>query len=111
MKWTHKRATTARFVLILFSGFRGEGLDVKVYDDDGHQVMAKAHMIFYQVDKQTHTASFWCKARNLSITTIISTTCNVFGAQCEKDLKIPMVIRSQHKKRTKGQIKLLMKCH
>ena len=56
MKWTHKGTIAARFVLILFSGFRGEGLNVKVYDDDGHQVMVKAHMAFVQVNKQTHTA-------------------------------------------------------
>jgi hypothetical protein len=37
-------------------------LFLSFYDDDGHQVMAKALMAFYQVDKQTHTASFWRKA-------------------------------------------------
>ena len=40
--------------LIWFSGFRGEDLNVKVYDvrrtdDDGRQVMAKAHLAFGQV--------------------------------------------------------------
>ena len=42
--------------LIWFSGFRGEDLNVKVYDvrwmdddDDGHQVMAKTSMAFGQV--------------------------------------------------------------
>ena len=39
--------------LIWFRGFRGEDLNVKVYDvrrtDDGCQVMAKAHMAFGQV--------------------------------------------------------------
>ena len=38
--------------LIWFSGFRGEDLNVKVYDvrrTDGRQVMAKAHMAFGQV--------------------------------------------------------------
>ena len=45
----------ARFGLIWFSGFRGEDLNVKVYDvqrmttDNGRQVMAKAHMAFGQV--------------------------------------------------------------
>ena len=43
-----------RFGLIWFRGFRGEDLNVKVYDgrtttDNGRQVMAKAHMVFGQV--------------------------------------------------------------
>ena len=41
-----------RLGLIWFSGFRGEDLNVKVYDvrrTDGRQVMAKAHMAFGQV--------------------------------------------------------------
>ena len=43
------------FGLVWFRGFRGEDLNVKVYDgrmdndDDGRQVMAKAHMAFGQV--------------------------------------------------------------
>jgi hypothetical protein len=40
------------FGLIRFRGFRGEDLNVKVYDvrrTDGRQVMAKAHMAFGQV--------------------------------------------------------------
>ena len=45
----------ARFGLIWFRSFRGEDLNVKVYDvrrtdDDGRQVMAKAHMAFGQVN-------------------------------------------------------------
>ena len=32
LKWTHKRTILARIVLILFGGFRGEDLNVKVYD-------------------------------------------------------------------------------
>jgi hypothetical protein len=42
----------AMFGLIWFSSFRGKDLNVKVYgrmDDDGRQVMAKAHMAFGQV--------------------------------------------------------------
>ena len=39
LKGTHSRTIPARFGLIWF---RGEDLNVKVYD--GHQVMAKAHM-------------------------------------------------------------------
>ena len=41
--------------LVWFRGFRGEDLNVKVYDgrtdndDDGRQVMAKAHMAFDHV--------------------------------------------------------------
>jgi hypothetical protein len=41
-----------RLGLIWFSGFRGEDLNVKVYDVrqmDGCQVMAKAHRAFGQV--------------------------------------------------------------
>jgi hypothetical protein len=43
LKGTHP----VRFGLIWFSGFRGEDINVKVYD--GRQVMAKAHMTFGQV--------------------------------------------------------------
>ena len=41
----------ARFGLIWFRGFRGEDLNVKVYDvrRTTSQVMAKAHMAFGQV--------------------------------------------------------------
>ena len=51
LKGIHPRTIPARFVLIWFRGFRGEDLNVKVYDvrtddDDGCQVMAKAHMAF-----------------------------------------------------------------
>jgi hypothetical protein len=54
LKGTHPRIISARFDLIWFRGFRGEDLNVKVYDirwtdDDGRQVMAKAHMAFDQV--------------------------------------------------------------
>jgi hypothetical protein len=52
LKRTHLRTFPARFGLIWFRGFRGEDLNVKVYDvqrvdgrtptDDGHQVMTKA---------------------------------------------------------------------
>jgi hypothetical protein len=53
LKWNYPRTIPAKFGLIWFSGFRGEDLNVKVYDvrmdDDGHQVMAKAHMAFGQV--------------------------------------------------------------
>jgi hypothetical protein len=49
-----KGTIPARFGLIWFRGFRGEDLNVKVYDvrrtdDDRRQVMAKAHMAFGQV--------------------------------------------------------------
>jgi hypothetical protein len=47
LKGTHPRTIPARFGLIWFRGFRGEDLNVKVYDV--HQVMAKAHMAFGQV--------------------------------------------------------------
>jgi hypothetical protein len=53
LKWNYPRTIPAKFGLIWFSGFRGEDLNVKVYDvrmdDDGRQVMAKAHMAFGQV--------------------------------------------------------------
>ena len=52
VKGTLSRTIPARFGLIWFRGFRGEDLNVKVYDirmDDGHQVMAKAYMAFGQV--------------------------------------------------------------
>ena len=54
-KGTHTGTIPAWLGLIWFSGFRGEDLNVKVYDvrltmdDDGRQVMAKAHMAFGQV--------------------------------------------------------------
>ena len=47
LKGTHPRTIPARFGLISVRGFRGEDLNVKVYDgqtDDRRQVMAKAHM-------------------------------------------------------------------
>jgi hypothetical protein len=54
LKGTHPRTIPARFGLIQFRGFRGEVLNVKVYDvrrthgrtttNDRSQVMAKAHM-------------------------------------------------------------------
>jgi hypothetical protein len=56
LKETHPRTIPAIFGLIWFTGFKGEDLNVKVYDvrrtdgqmttDDGRQVMAKAHMPF-----------------------------------------------------------------
>ena len=53
LKGTHPRTIPARFGLIWFSGFRGEELNVKVYDvrrtDNRRQVMTKAHMAFGQV--------------------------------------------------------------
>ena len=52
LKWDYPRTIPAKFGLIWFSGFRGEDLNVKVYDVrrmDGRQVMAKAHMAFGQV--------------------------------------------------------------
>ena len=54
LKGAHPRTIPARFGLIWFRCFRGEDLNVKVYDvrwtdDDGRQVMAKAHMTFGQV--------------------------------------------------------------
>jgi hypothetical protein len=52
LKGTNPRTIPARFGVIWFSGFRGEDLNVKVYDvrqTDGCQVMAKAHMAFGQV--------------------------------------------------------------
>ena len=46
---TLPRTIPTRFDLNWFRGFRGEDLNVKVYDvrrsDDGRQVMAKAHMV------------------------------------------------------------------
>jgi hypothetical protein len=54
LKGTHPGTIPARFGLIWFRGFRGEDLNVKVYDirrtDDGRQLMAKAHMAFGQVN-------------------------------------------------------------
>ena len=52
LKGTHPRTIPARFGLIRFQGFRGEDINVKVYNvrtDAGCQVMAKAHMAFGQV--------------------------------------------------------------
>jgi hypothetical protein len=54
LKGTHPGTIPARLGLIWFSGFRGEDLNVKVYDvrrtdNDGRQVMAKAHMACGQV--------------------------------------------------------------
>ena len=54
LKGTDPWTIPARFGLIWFRGFRGEDLNVKVYDvrrtdDDGRQVMTKAHMAFGQV--------------------------------------------------------------
>ena len=52
LKGTHPGTIPARFGLIRFRGFRGEDLNVRVYDvrrRDGRQVMAKAHMAFGQV--------------------------------------------------------------
>ena len=54
LKGTHPRTIPATFGLIWFRGFRGEDLNVKIYDvrrtdDDGRQVMAKAQMAFGQV--------------------------------------------------------------
>jgi hypothetical protein len=49
LKGTQPGTIPARFGLIWVSRFRGEALNVKVYDvrrqeDDGCQVMAKAHL-------------------------------------------------------------------
>ena len=52
LKGAHPQTIPAMFGLIWFSSFRGKDLNVKVYgrmDDDGRQVMAKAHMAFGQV--------------------------------------------------------------
>ena len=53
LKGTHPGTIPARFGLIRFRGFRGEHLNVKVYngqtDDDGRQLMAKAHIVFGKV--------------------------------------------------------------
>ena len=53
LKGTHPGTIPARFSLIWLRGFRGEDLNVKVYDirrtDDGRQLMAKAHIAFGQV--------------------------------------------------------------
>jgi hypothetical protein len=54
LKGTHPGTIPGRFGLIWLSGFRGNDLNVKVYDvrrtDDGRRkVMAKAHMAFGQV--------------------------------------------------------------
>ena len=60
-KGNHPETIPARFGLIWFSGFRGEDLNVKVYDvrrtdddgrtktNDGRQVMAKAYVALGQV--------------------------------------------------------------
>jgi len=61
LKGTHPRTIPARFGLIWFRGFRGEDLNVKVYDgrmDDGRQVMAKVHLAFGQVSKKNETAIY-----------------------------------------------------
>jgi hypothetical protein len=47
LKGTHPRTIPARFGLIWFRGFRGEDLNVKVYDVRRRQVMAKAHMVWW----------------------------------------------------------------
>ena len=49
LKGDHPSTITAKLDLIWFSGFRGEYLNVKVYDarrtdDEGRQVIAKAHL-------------------------------------------------------------------
>jgi hypothetical protein len=44
LKWDYPRTIPAKFGLIWFSGFRGEDLNVKVYDV--RRMMAKAHMAF-----------------------------------------------------------------
>jgi hypothetical protein len=57
LKGTYPGTIPAKLGLIWFSGFRGEDLNVKVYDvprmdgptDDGRQVMAKAQLAFGQV--------------------------------------------------------------
>ena len=51
LKGAHPGTIPARFGLIWFRGFRGEDLNVKVYDvrRTTSQVMAKAHMAFGQV--------------------------------------------------------------
>ena len=54
LKGTHPGTIPARLGLIWFSSFRGEDLNVKVYDVlrteyDGRQVMAKAHMAVGEV--------------------------------------------------------------
>ena len=52
VKGTHPRTIPARLGVIWFSGFRGKNYDVRTdgqTDDDGHQVMAKAHVAFGQV--------------------------------------------------------------
>ena len=55
LKGDQTRTIPAKFSLIWFSIFRGEDLNLKVYDvqrtttNDGCQVMAKAHMTFGQV--------------------------------------------------------------
>ena len=49
LKGTHPGTIPARFGLIWSSGFRGEDLNVKVYDIRGTPSVAKAHMAFGQV--------------------------------------------------------------
>ena len=54
LKGTHPTTIPARFGLIWLRGFRGEDLNVTVYDvrrtdDDGRQLMAKAHITFGHV--------------------------------------------------------------
>jgi len=54
LKGDHPRIIPAKFDLIWLGSFRGEDLNVKVYDahkpaDDERQEMAKAHKAFGQV--------------------------------------------------------------
>jgi hypothetical protein len=52
LKGDHPRTIPAKFDSIWFSSFRGEDLNVKVYDVEGAdrcQMMAKAHIAFGQV--------------------------------------------------------------
>jgi hypothetical protein len=49
LKVTNSRTISTRFSLIWFGGFRGEYLNVKVYDIrrmDGRQVMAKTIVVY-----------------------------------------------------------------
>jgi hypothetical protein len=52
LKGTQSRNLPARLCLIWFRGFRGEDLNVKVYDDR-HKVMAKAIMTIFLFSRLT----------------------------------------------------------
>ena len=83
LKGSHPGTIPARLGLIWFSGFRGEDLNVKVYDarrtdgrrdgrqdDDGCQVMAKAHPA---KDRPGELKTHGEKTMNVNVNTKVST--------------------------------------